>query len=283
MRKIIFTSLALIFIGCGQDQDFKMAELSDFGSVNEIPDLKLKNDSKVALWGMETFTSYSRMWILGNAANIKHVLIALHGNDSSDYASDTKIDRNKLDEHLKNVGEGAVLLHPVSTNEKWDPFYDNSVDNSVGFVKAFKQVEKAVGRDLSYQQFSLSGSGRVDRGLLKMLLKNYDKDGTGLNIKNFVDRSIMGFHSGESTYNFAGDEIDLRIAFIEKFPRIKASFVHDGGGSEPKEMEKIGKHFVGSSFKINTEQTILNGQVRFWKGTDHFNTWKGHFNQVFFE
>ena len=277
MKKFLWILIVFIFVGCGKERT------SEVFNLIEIPDLVLKNDSKVSLWGTEEFTSYSRMWLLGDTRNIKYVLIALHGNDSLDFASETKGDRDALGGYLKSANEGAVLLHPVSTNEKWDPFYQNSVDHSVGFVKAFKQVEKAVGRSLFYQQFSLSGGGRVDRGLLKMLLKNYEKDSTGLNIKEFVDRAILGVHSGESTYNFAGDEIDLRIAFIEKFPRIKASFVHDDSGSEPKEMAKIGKHFVGDSFDINKEQKILNGQVRFWKGTDHVNTWSGHFKQVFFE
>lgn len=265
----------------GKSDETRRPDVAHLTNMPNIPPLVLTNDAHVNLWGTEDFLKDSHIWLLGDTNDLKQVLFVLHGNVNEDYSDATAEDRKELHQDLITRKEGAILVYLVCNSSRWRSYCANPMDCSLGLVKAFRQLEKAVGHPLQFQQFTLSGGGRVDRCLLKFLMAKYDHDDTGLDIKQFVNDSMVGLHAGESTYNFFRDEIQIRIGFLERFSHVTASFVHDGDGPEPKEMQKIGEHFAGPSFDVQIEQEMANGRIRFWKGADHFHCWKGHFFRAF--
>lgn len=250
-------------------------------AIPNAPKLTLANDTCINLWGTKGFLEYSHIWLLGDTNNLKHALFVLHGNGNSDFSIQTSEDRNELHQDLNARNEGAILIYPVCNTFRWDSFYNKPMDCSLGLVKAFRQLEHAAGRKLKFQQFSLSGSGRVDHSFFTFLLAKYDHDDTNLDIKDFVDNRMVGVHSGESTYNFRGNGTKLRITFLDRFSHVKAAFISDTEGPEPREMQKIGEHYTDATFNINTTQDVANGRIRFWKGIDHGHCFIGHFAKAF--
>lgn len=256
----------------------------------EIPNLDLKNDSTENLWGTEDFLQYTRIWILGDSNNITNIFFAVHGDGASDYSDSTNNDRKEMEMNLPS-GEGAVVAYLLSNGDDWPGFsgINEQRENGVGLLKAFRQIEKAAGnRNIAFQQFSLSGGGRVDHGLLRLILEKYENDDSGLDVKYFVDNQLKGMHSGEAlSYNLGGETGLVRswIDMLKEHNTVRASFVLSPNSDYNYMWERaveIGKEFGGEQFPRGGEYQVENGRIRFWGGDSHFNCWKDNFAKAFF-
>lgn len=256
----------------------------------EIPEIELTDGMKAKLWGTDGILSHTRIWFIGDKSNVKHIFFAVHGDGNSDYSDSTSGDRKAMTEHLAS-GEGAIVAYPVSVSSNWPAFNGATKQrqNNVALLMMYRQLEKAIGRsDISFQQFSLSGGGRVDHGMLRLILEKYDNDDTGLDVKEFVDSHVNGLHSGEAlSYDLHGEDglTNSWIKVLKAHSQIRASFVH-GINSEFKymlaEAITIGKAFGGGDIERGKTQNLESGRLRWWAGNDHWTTWKGQFADAFF-
>ena len=253
----------------------------------------LEDGMKAKLDGTSGLLRYTRIWLIGNVNNIKHIYFTNHGDGASDYSDSTSNDREAMASNFPE-GEGAIVAYPVSTGDDWPGFRSlkDQRTNYYMLLKMFLQLERATGRqdanDITFEQFSLSGGGRVNHALMRLILEKYDSDPA---VQDFVDRHVRGIHDGDSLcYNIDGDEgmTQSYINVLKNFRQIKGSFIHNTSG----QMAYVHRHHrkVASAFKELSEDeypyggstSIENGRLRFWSAKTHWEAWKGQFAKVFF-
>lgn len=260
--------------------------------VSNGQELTLQDGMKAKLNGTDGLLVYTRIWIIGKEDNIKRIYFANHGDGASDYSESTKADREKM-ESLLPEGEGAIVAYPLSTGHDWPGFQSIGDQRKHYYVilKMFKQLADATGKpinDMRFEQFSLSGGGRVNHALMRLILENYDSDTA---VKQFADNNMRGIHDGDSLcYNIDGEDgmTQSYIDVLKKFPQVRASFIHNTSG----EMSYVQKYHrkVAAQFKelapneypYGGSLSIDNNRLRFWASKTHWEAWKGQFGRVFF-
>ncbi|MDD2716923.1 MAG: hypothetical protein PHW04_13600 [Candidatus Wallbacteria bacterium] len=241
---------------------------------------KYVDGQKVIFDGTESAIDYTRLWLLGNAKNIKTVYICLHGDHQSDYSVKTEEDRNRMEKKLKS-GEGAIVAYPVSPEKYWPAFQGG--ENGMLLISIFNQIEKATGKnDLRYEQFALSGGGRLNHALLNVLAERYDTDEV---VREFVDNHLKSINDGDSLCYGIDSMKQGYISAIKRFKQVRFCFIHNTSGY----MEYVHKHHndiamaVGNqSYPYGGSLVLEDGRLRFWAAPDHFSAWCGQFERVFF-
>jgi hypothetical protein len=253
--------------------------------------LSLTSGASVTLDGTHGVLDHTRVWNIGDATNVTRVYFVVHGDGASDYSSSTVDDRASMGKRLP-PGEGAIVAYPVSAGYSWPAFTgkDAQLKNGPVLLQMFRQIEKQVGRsDLRFEQFSLSGGGKVNHALLRLVNEHYDDDA---DVHEFVDAHLRGIHDGDSLcYDILGDD-GLRnnyVMAIQRFPNVRFSFIHNTSG----QMEYVYTHhrFIASQFTTlapgdfpwdGGSLSLQDGRLRFWSAPTHWHAWQGQFERVFF-
>lgn len=256
-------------------------------------ELNLEDGMKAKLDGTSSLLRYTRIWIIGDPNNIKHIYFTNHGDGASDYSDSTRSDRQAMEANLPD-GVGAIVAYPVSTGDDWPGFrsLNDQRKNFYVLLKMFLQLEKATGRqganDITFEQFSLSGGGRVNHALMRLILEKYDTDAS---VQDFVDNHMRGIHDGDSLcYNIDGEEgmTESYIDVLKNFPQIKGTFIHNTSGQMSyvhKYHRKVASNFKelsSNEYPYGGSLSIENGRLRFWSASTHWEAWKGQFAKVFF-
>jgi hypothetical protein len=259
-----------------------------------------------------------KVWSLGNTKNIKHIWIAMHGDNPNFYDAQTKNDRTKLHQALMKKKQGAILIHPKAIAASkfgltkymgWaDLWGRTTVEQARGdkdrskyglmIVKIFRQMEKLTGvHDLKLQTFSFSGSGRIDRAIHYYMTKYYyGYDPTNLDIRDFVEQHFYGMNAGDSMVNNSFKDgkntpkplVSSWAKFLKDFPKIKVDLIYDGSRKYAYMAtmhEDIVREYTGSSWvslpKYGKGMKKYGRSLRIWAGRSHMGAWVSQFDKVF--
>lgn len=279
----LFTSaLVLALAGCSQPVSDDAATSADA--------LSWTNGQSVDLDGTRGILDHTRLFTLGAATNVTRVYFVVHGDGASDYASSTADDRAKMAARLP-PGEGAIVAYPVSAGYSWPSFTGRDAQRLNGpvLLRMFRQIEAAAGTPhIKFEQFSLSGGGKVNHALLRLVNERYDVDA---DVKEFVDDHLAGIHDGDALcYDILGDD-GLRNSYVlaaKRFSQVRFSFIHNTSG----QMQYVYTHhryvasqlatLAPSDFPWGGSLSLEDGRVRFWSAPTHWLAWKGQFEAVFF-
>ncbi|MDD5091646.1 MAG: SH3 domain-containing protein [Candidatus Wallbacteria bacterium] len=245
---------------------------------SEVPEFS--DGLKAKLVGTGGILEYTRLWYLGNRDNVTAIYFCNHGDHNADYADQTAADRSDMKKHIK-PGEGAIVAYPLSVAKYWPGFQQGS--NGRVLLSMFRHMERSTGKPgVRFEQFSLSGGGRVNHALLKLINENY---GTDPDITELVDSHLTGIFDGDSLCYSIDDMRANFITAIRNFPHIRFCFIHNTSGY----MEYVHKHHnmiageIGNtSYPYGGSLTLQDGRLRFWAADTHFTAWVGQFERVFF-
>ncbi|MDD5092502.1 MAG: hypothetical protein PHQ23_16495, partial [Candidatus Wallbacteria bacterium] len=201
---------------------FPHCEMRD---IDPVTVFRYVDGEKIAFDGAESALKFTRVWLIGDPSNITAVYFLIHGDGASDYSDSTASDRKAMSARIRS-GEGAVIAYPVSSNGHW-PYFEGGKNGNL-LLKMFRQIENATGKSgLRFEQFALSGGGRVNHALLRLILSGYDTD---QDVKSFVDNNLRGIHDGDSLcYNIAAMK-NRYIEVIRKFQQVSFCFIHNTSG-----------------------------------------------------
>lgn len=240
----------------------------------------LTQGQKLYLDDTSGILQFTRVWMIGDQSNITRIYFVLHGDNHTDYSSSTSADRSAM-ANLLPAGEGAIVAYPVSTDKNWPSF--SVGQNGHVLLSMFRQLEKMTGKDdVLFEQFSLSGGGRVNLALLRLINDEVDSDP---DVKEFVHNHMRGIHDGDSLcYNIDDMKQHYKDA-LQRFWWLKACFIHNTSGEMAYvhgHHNNIAEYFNnGQGYSFGGSLTIQGGRLRFWSSPDHFSAWKGQFAEVF--
>jgi hypothetical protein len=252
--------------------------------------LRLENGAEVQLAGTEEIFRYTRVWFVGNADHVTRIFFVLHGDGIVDYSDATAEDRREVGDALPN-GEGALIAYPISCGDRsWPPFTGSQLQRAHApvLVDMFRQLASAVhSEDAIFEQFALSGAGKVNLALLCLVMEKYDTDE---NVRRFVDRNLRGIHDGAALCYDAYSMVTAYYEVLAKHPAIRATFIHNTNPGEEVDYGYLYHFKVAELFEPGlTEQrfpkggslSLQGGRIRFWSDPLHMNTWKTQFRRVF--
>lgn len=239
---------------------------------------------KINFIGTKHLFRHTRTWIIGNSQNITRVYFLMHGDGNSDYSGSTASDRKRMAQALEaetNGQEGALVAYPVCKSSNWPVFQGGK--NGKTLLLMFRKLEKALGYDgLKFEMFSLSGGGRANHALLRMINGSYDSDP---DVKEFVDDHLRGIHDGDSLCYSIENFRNQYISAIRRFPQIRFSFIHNTSGKMKyvqKHHNTIAKTIGNRTYKWGGSLSLQQGRLRFWSSKTHWTAWQGQFAKVFF-
>ncbi|MDQ7826552.1 MAG: hypothetical protein RDV48_27365 [Candidatus Eremiobacteraeota bacterium] len=264
--------------------------------VNNNPKpLPYKDGDKIKIPGTEGAFKEFRIGVIGNPDNIKNIYFVNHGDGNSDYFNSTKSDRQAMAGKLP-PGTGAIVAYPISPTTQQGTFAGGK--NGEAVINAFRHLEKLTGNnDVKFEQFSLSGGGRVNNSLMETINQKYGSDP---NVKEFVDNHLRGIHDGDS---LCRDIPQMKKNFKEamkNFPQVRFSFIHNTSGKmgyvqgHQNELASYAKNgyrdITNGQGKVTPDKVynyggstdLENGRLRFWSAPTHWKSWAGQFEKVFF-
>jgi hypothetical protein len=295
----IFTALILIaFPACGMEEPSERTPVEEGqmlgpagdGDCSEpgscVPAEESDNlvtyglEGQVTLDGTSGILKYTRITVIGNGNNITKVYFAVHGDGNSDYASSTSGDRTAMAKHLAS-GEGAIVAYPVSKSSNW-PGFDGGKNGYV-LLKMFRHLERLTGNtNMRFEQFSLSGGGRVNHALLRLINENYSSDS---DVREFVDNHLRGIHDGDSLCYSISQMEQNYIKAIKSFDKVRFCFIHNTSGQMSyvqSHHNNVAKAVSNQSYSYGGSLTLQDGRLRFWSSKTHWTAWQGQFEKVFF-
>ena len=283
---ILFTGTMLFLNSCGVDE-LQNQNIYDFSSGEKI---RLEDGMKAKLDGTSGVFQYTRIWLLGNKKNITRIYFALHGDQITDYSDSTVNDRKEMTKALP-AGEGVIIAYPVSSGDRsWPPFTGKTKQRKNGpiLIKMFRQLaSSAENEDAIFEQFALSGAGKVNMALLLTVNEKYDSDDE---VKQFVDHNFRGIHDGAALCYDMDDMVAAYHNMLKAHGHIRGSFIHNTKAGEEvdygyKYHFKVAKLFKPSltsrEFPKGGSLSLENSRLRFWSHPLHFYTWKSQFTHVF--
>jgi hypothetical protein len=262
-----------------------LGELPDSSDVVKYPTKGVPaNGEKMSFDFTKGVFEYVRVWYVGNKNNVKNIYFVVHGDGARDYSDSTISDRKNVETSLNKTGQGGLFVYPLATGNSWPAFQgrDKQRKNMMAIYQTFASLAKIFPKVVTLDVFSLSGGGRFNHALLRLLLEKE----TEPEIHIFVKNNLRSINDGEAmSYDIEGAD-GLRNSWInvlKKYPHIKACFVHATESTFEymwKEHVKIGKEFGGGDFCRGCEQTLQNGKYRFWHAKTHWTTWQSQFGRV---
>ena len=279
MRAIVFLmclSLAGLIPSTAFAQQGKAADLVD--------------GMKVRLEGTEGIVDYTRLWIIGDSGNITRIYFVIHGDKIVDYSDDTAQDRREMADALP-PGEGAVVAYPISAGDRsWPAFTGGAlqVQNGPVLIRMFKQLAARAGNDKAiFEQFALSGGGKVNMALMVTILAKYDSD---QEVRSFVDDNLRGIHDGAALCYDMTPMVNAYFLVLANHPLIRATFIHNTKPGEEVDYgylyhyqvaEHLDHDLTPEQFPKGGSLSLQDGRIRFWSSPEHINTWKTQFARVF--
>ncbi|MDD2716648.1 MAG: hypothetical protein PHW04_12220 [Candidatus Wallbacteria bacterium] len=261
------------------DEDAVYFPHVEMRNLDPVSIFRYANGEKVKLDGTDGILQYTRIWVIGDPANITSVYFLIHGDGNTDYSDSTSSDRKAMEKHLN--GEGAVIAYPISSSDHW-PGFDGGKNGDL-LLKMFRQIENATGKkNLKFEQFSLSGGGRVNHALLRLINEKYDSD---QDVKNFVDNSVKGIHDGDSLCYSIDSMRENYIKAVKKFTQVRFCFIHNTSGYMQyvhSHHNKIAQTVGDKSYPYGGSLELDNGRLRFWAADIHWHAWCTQFEKVFF-
>jgi|GEM_PF-2539670 hypothetical protein len=259
-------------IGCGPSEPIGKKETA------------LIQGESVVLVGTENLLAYTRLWYIGNQSNITRIYFLIHGDGNVDYSNSTAQDRLDMTAHLP-AGEGALLAYPI--NKAGDPSWPDFAAGINGklVLDIYRQLETRIGGSsgIHFEQFSLSGGGRVNHALLRLINESYDSDS---DVRDFVDSNLRGIHDGDSLCRSISDFRQNYIDAISRFKKLRFAFVHNTSGKMAyvhDHHNMIAEAFnAGQGYAYGDSLDVEGGRLRFWSAADHVSAWRGQFAKVFF-
>ena len=261
-----------------------------FGDTPASPGLHLENGMRVQLDGTEGVFQYTRIWLIGNPQHITRIYFVLHGDKITDYSEATADDRQEMAEALPK-GEGGIIAYPVSCGDRsWPPFTGGGLQrkNAPVLVKMFRQLAQSVGNEnATFEQFALSGAGKVNMALLCLIIEKYDSDA---DVRSFVDRNLRGIHDGAALCYDPFTMVTAYYQVLSKHPACRASFIHNTNPGEEvdygylyhfKVAELFEDGMTEARFPKGGSLSLQNGRLRFWSNPLHMDTWRTQFRRVF--
>lgn len=283
--------LALLLVaGCGPEALPGMedpigpagdGDCSEPGSCPELAGREIfANGSQVQLPGTQGILKYTRIVTIGEATNITRIYFLIHGDGNSDYGSSTEDDRQAMAKHLA-PGEGAIVAYPVSSKSLW-PDFENGQNGKL-LLAMYRALEKTTGNaHVRFEQFSLSGGGRVNHALLRLIDEKYPSDP---DVREFVEHHLRGIHDGDSLCYSIAAMRERYIKAIQRLPKARFCFIHNTSGKMSYvhgHHNTIAKTVGGKSYPYGGSLTLEEGRLRFWSAATHWTAWKGQFEKVFF-
>ncbi|HWQ10723.1 MAG TPA: hypothetical protein VN436_16495 [Holophaga sp.] len=249
----------------------------------------IENGAEVHLAGTDGIFRTTRLWFLGNRDHVTRIYFLLHGDGIVDYSDATVEDRREMEAALPK-GEGALLAYPISCGERsWPAFTGGPLQRVNGpvIVSMFNQLAALVhNEDASFEQFALSGAGKVNMALLCLVMEKYDSDP---DVHRFVDRNLRGIHDGAALCYDAYSMVTAYYDVLTKHPAVRATFIHNTQEGEEvdygylyhfKVAELLEDGMTEQRFPKGGSLSLQNGRIRFWSEPLHINTWKTQFRQV---
>lgn len=223
---------------------------------------------------------FTRVWRIGNQDNLTRVYLVVHGDGNTDYSGSTAGDRADMEERLP-PGEGAIVAYPVSPSSHWPAFHGGANGRKV--LRLFEELRRLASRpNVQFEQFALSGGGRVNHALMRLI----DEHGDEPEVRAFVADSLRGIHDGDSLCYSLSSMRDLYIRLLETHTHVRASFIHNTSGQMSYVHgyhDAIARHFDGGhGYPFGSSLSLQDGRLRFWSAPTHWTAWKGQFAKVFF-
>ncbi|MBI2894503.1 MAG: proprotein convertase P-domain-containing protein [Deltaproteobacteria bacterium] len=223
---------------------------------------------------------FTRVWRIGNRDNITRIYLLVHGDGNTDYSGSTEGDRNDMEERLP-PGEGAIVAYPVSPSGNW-PAFDGG-RNGRKVLRLFEELRTLAGRtDVVFEQFALSGGGRVNHALMRLINEHGDE----ADVRAFAADNLRGIHDGDSLSYSLNSMRDNYILSIEDYPHVRFAFIHNTSGKMSyvhSYHNAIAKRFNdGRGYPFGGSLSLQDGRLRFWSAATHWTAWKGQFAKVFF-
>ena len=252
--------------------------------------IRLEDGMKAVLEGTEGVFQYTRIWLLGNPSKVTRIFFVLHGDKVYDYSDETAQDRVELTTALP-PGEGAVLAYPISApGRSWPAFTGGELQlrNGPLLIRMFRQLAASAGNeDASYEQFALSGGGKVNMALMMTILDKYDSDSE---LRSFVDGNLRGIHDGAALCYDMGGMVAAYFRVLSDHPLIRATFIHNTKPGEEVDYgylyhrrvaELLGHGLAEGQFPKGGKLSLEGGRYRFWSSPLHLDTWRTQFARVF--
>ena len=250
----------------------------------------LENGAKLQLAGTDGIFRTTRVWLLGDRDHVTRIYFLIHGDGIIDYSDVTTEDRREMEAALPK-GEGALLAYPISCGARsWPAFTGGQLQraNAPVLVSMFHQLAALVHNDDAvFEQFALSGGGKVNMALLCLVMEKYDSDP---GVHQFVDRNLRGIHDGAALCYDSTSMVTAYWDVLTKHPAIRATFIHNTREGEEvdygylyhfKVAELIEDGVTEQRFPKGGSLSLQNGRIRFWSDPLHVNTWRTQFRQVF--
>ncbi len=283
---LFFLSSVFFLNSCGT-QNSDDQNLYDFSSGGKID---LEDGMKAKLDGTSGILQYTRIWLIGSTKNITRIYFALHGDGISDYSDSTADDRREMAKALP-AGEGAIVAYPISSGSRsWPAFTGKSLQRKNGpvLIQMFRQLAKSAGNENAiFEQFGLSGAGKVNMALLMLVLEKYD---SSADVKAFVDDNFRGIHDGAALCYDRDDMVDAYHRVLRDHAHLRGTFIHNTKAGEEVDYGydyhfKVAKLFkpdlTKKEFPKGGSLTLQNNRLRFWSNPLHYYTWKSQFTRVF--
>jgi hypothetical protein len=255
-------------------------DCSEPGSCPEPGRETFANGSQLQLPGTAGILKYTRVVKIGEEKNITRIYFLIHGDGNSDYGSSTEEDRQAMAKHLP-PGEGAIVAYPVSSRSLWPDFEGGK--NGRVLLQMFRALEKSTGNaNVRFEQFSLSGGGRVNHALLRLIDEEYPSDPE---VRELVDNHLRGIHDGDSLCYSISAMRERYIKAIQRLPLARFAFIHNTSGKMSyvhSHHNTIAKTVSGKSYPFGGSLTLEDGRLRFWSAATHWTAWQGQFEKVFF-
>ena len=246
-------------------------------------DLAWLDGKRVHFKGYKDVFQYTRVKIIGNPSNVTRIYFCVHGDGNTDYSSSTSDDRQQMAAALEQdaPGEGAIVAYPVSMSSRWPTF--ESGKNGRIILTMFQRLELITGNEnVQFQIFSLSGGGRVNHALLRLINQEYEQSD---DVRDFVDNHLKGIHDGDSLCYSITDMRNQYISAIRSFPGVRFCFIHNTSGQMSyvhSHHNKIAVTIGNESYPYGGSLSLQDGRLRFWSAKTHWTAWKGQFSKVFF-
>ena len=273
-RPVWLALVAAIVLGTGCGYDEELVDVETWRAA-------LTQGQKLYLQGTSGILQYTRVWTIGSPSNITRIYFANHGDHQSDYSTKTAADRTAMAAHIP-AGEGALIAYPVSVAKYWPAFQGGK--NGAVLLQMFRELEQMTGKqNVLFEQFSLSGGGRLNLALMRLVNDNYDTDS---DVRSFVDNNLRGVHDGDSlAYDKAAMKQNYK-SLLQRFNWVKGAFIHNTSGKMAYvhgEHDEIARYFNSNQgYPYGGSLSILGGRLRFWSAPTHFDAWRGQFAKVFF-
>lgn len=251
--------------------------------------------AQAATWLAAAHVWHLGDWPSGNKRRPDHLWLVFHGDIPQYYRNETANDRRELDALLRQRGESAVLVYPISATKNWGGA--RSTTQSLSLGRAVFALYKSLAHEHDnppwrVRTFTFSGSGRVDLALQRLAMDaahSHREDGNDTAaIRQFFQQRLTAMNAADAMVSRSmerpNDIPNSWIQFLKTHPWVDAAFVHDTSAEYPYMFDlaaDIGRAF-DSTFDLRPGQqrTIADGRLRFWGAPSHRSAWVGQFSRV---